>query len=525
MAKTKGFDLAAVLGSVSDLDTAEQIVRLPLDLLDPDPDNFYSLDGLDELAGNIELMGLLDPIRVRPNGERYTVVSGHRRRAAILLIRDGGSRQFEGGVPCIVEYGEASEAMRKLRLIYANASTRQLTSAEQSKQAEEVTRLLYELKEQGVEFPGRMRDHVAEACGVTKSKIARLHAIRAGCEPEYILEAFDQGKINESVAYIFSKLDRHIQRRIYVNHVRLGYKVEALTAEHVEKLGAIYEKLKKTNCRKSAGVWCISAEARFDYVQRLTHFEGVRANCLRGRCCIGCPEIGECEYACLKCSDERAQAITEADRLQQQRQTDLEMRQAAAERAKKEHDEESAAIWARIGRAAAETGRNLEGVLDQLWESDGDVQQILRFISGEEKDVQHYAIEFLDDCLIDLADLLGCSTDFLLGRTEAVRPAGILPHAPRSEACHSEEQSDEESPGPGDPSGEALRMAEKPTWITGTPEREGWYAVKVGFFATTVAQPRVFWWTGEEWLRDREKGLPIDRAFNVTGWLALPKEG
>ena len=78
MTESKGFDLAALLGGVSKLDTGgEQIVRLPLELLDPDPENFYSLDGLDELAANIETVGLLDPIRVRPNGERYTVVSGH----------------------------------------------------------------------------------------------------------------------------------------------------------------------------------------------------------------------------------------------------------------------------------------------------------------------------------------------------------------------------------------------------------------------------------------------------------------
>ena len=40
MANSKGFDLAAVLGSVSDLNTAEQIVKLPVELLDPDQDNF-----------------------------------------------------------------------------------------------------------------------------------------------------------------------------------------------------------------------------------------------------------------------------------------------------------------------------------------------------------------------------------------------------------------------------------------------------------------------------------------------------
>ena len=41
MAERKGFDLAAVLKGVPDLNTGEeQIVRLPLDLIDPDPENF-----------------------------------------------------------------------------------------------------------------------------------------------------------------------------------------------------------------------------------------------------------------------------------------------------------------------------------------------------------------------------------------------------------------------------------------------------------------------------------------------------
>ena len=67
--------------NVSKLDT-EQIVRIDLDRIDPDPANFYSLDGIDELAGNIELIGLQQPLRVRPEGDRFVVISGHRRRAA-----------------------------------------------------------------------------------------------------------------------------------------------------------------------------------------------------------------------------------------------------------------------------------------------------------------------------------------------------------------------------------------------------------------------------------------------------------
>ena len=233
------FNLANVLGDVSKLDTGtEQIVRIDLDLIDPDPNNFYSLEGIDELAANIELVGLLDALRVRPAGERYVIVSGHRRRAAIMLIRDGGSEQFKDGVPCIVEYGEASDAMRELRLIYANAATRVMSSADLSKQAERVTELLYELKEQGVEFPGRMRDHVAEACKVSASKLARLHAIRANLVP-VLLEKFDNGQLNESAAYRLSQEDQGTQYEVWRS---VGISISGVSADSV---GAIIDQVKK----------------------------------------------------------------------------------------------------------------------------------------------------------------------------------------------------------------------------------------------------------------------------------------
>lgn len=215
--------------NVSRLDT-EQIVYIDLDRIDPDPANFYSLDGLDELAGNIELIGLQQPLRVRPEGERYVIVSGHRRRAACVLIRDGGSDQFARGVPCIVDYGEASPAMRELNLIYANASTRVLTAAELSKQAERVTELLYQLKEQGVAFPGRMREHVAAACRVSESKLARLAAIRKNLIDGYRL-AFDTGRLNEGNAYRLSQESQAVQREIFT---RSGLLPCSVTGEQLE---------------------------------------------------------------------------------------------------------------------------------------------------------------------------------------------------------------------------------------------------------------------------------------------------
>lgn len=207
----KGFNLAEALGAVSELNTGaegrEQLKYIDIQKIHPDPGNFYSLDGVEELAGNIELIGLQQPLRVRPDPEHegeYIIVSGHRRRAAIELLVKEGKETFRL-VPCLIEGHQESDAMRQLRLIMANSSTRKLTSADLSRQAEEVEKLLYQLKEEGTEFPGRMRDHVAEVCQVHASKLARLKVIREMLCKD-LKKYWENGDLNESVAYAFCKL-------------------------------------------------------------------------------------------------------------------------------------------------------------------------------------------------------------------------------------------------------------------------------------------------------------------------------
>jgi len=69
------------------------IHELAPDQILPDPDNPRSgdLEGIDELAANIEALGLINPITVRLTGhddgrELYTIVAGHRRFAAMQKL-------------------------------------------------------------------------------------------------------------------------------------------------------------------------------------------------------------------------------------------------------------------------------------------------------------------------------------------------------------------------------------------------------------------------------------------------------
>lgn len=198
------------------LGTQERIEYIPLDRLQGDERNFYTLSDIEALAANIELIGLQQPIRVREAGGKYRIVSGHRRYAAISKLVSEGNKTFER-VACIVESVECSEAMQELRLIYANSDTRKMSSADLSRQAERVEALLYQLKEEGFEFPGRMRDHVAQACQTTKSKLSRLKVIRENLHPT-ILKQWESGKVNDSVAYRIAQEANPIQNALVLRH-------------------------------------------------------------------------------------------------------------------------------------------------------------------------------------------------------------------------------------------------------------------------------------------------------------------
>ena len=209
----------------------EQIEYIPIDKIDPDPENFYSLERIDELADSIEMIGLQQPLRVRDSDTpgRVFIVSGHRRKAACMLLRDGGDRRFDR-LPCIRDRGAEREELRELRLIYANSATRVLSAAEISKQIERTNAILCALAQSGYEFSGRMRDHVAAVVNTSSSRVARLSAVRKRLVPE-LLEEFDAGRLGETVAYRISQEDPEVQERLAR---KLGPAVRGITAETLE---------------------------------------------------------------------------------------------------------------------------------------------------------------------------------------------------------------------------------------------------------------------------------------------------
>ena len=411
------FDLTSVLKGVPEVGTGrEQIEYLRLDQLCSDANNFYQLSKIDDLAANIQLCGLQQPIRVRKCSDKpncYTIVSGHRRRAAIeLLAADEPERWAE--VPCIVEQDEVSPALQQLRLIYANANTRTLTPAEISEQAVQVEKLLYQLKEEGYSFPGRMRDHVAQAVNVSKSKLSRLKVIRDNLAPCWNA-LYQKGNLREDPAYELAKLPQDKQELIF-NSKKSDDDRRYISGNTVEVYTDRFKQIEKLRCKKEKSDKCDNCErknAAAVQVDRYGYFE-----C--HKCCITCSRLVSCRYSCPKLADEVKKIRAER---KEQKQHDLEVK----EQKEKPIVDFVSTVFERLGIARKSAGVSLDKLfkIQQKFPSVTAFKEIEALEMGTGKPTVNTDMPF-GYCLrasslmkiVDVADGLGCSIDYLLGRTD-----------------------------------------------------------------------------------------------------------
>lgn len=556
------FDLGKALQGVSDLGTGrEQIEYIRLDRIDNDPNNFYLPSDIDNLAANIELCGLQQPIRVRPipGTDRYMIVSGHRRRAAIeLLAKDNPEKWDE--VACIIERDAVSPALQQLRLIYANSNTRMMTAAEISQQVTQVKDLLYKLKEEeGFEFPGRMRDHVAEIVQISKSKLARLEVIRKGLAAAW-QPAWKAGDLVENTAYELSKMPKSYQALLFEEKSRTNANLNFLYADDVKKFAERCNAIVKMPCQSFGGD-CSNYENKMRKAAVTDRYCGCSCD---SKCCRDCYELLRCKRACPKLADTVKKL-----------KADNKAASKAAEEAKARQDapkvERISAIWQRFGLARElafkdfPDCRKAMNVCDMPY----DTAKMMQLECGKAKITADTMLPFgyasyLSEItkLTALADLFDCSLDWLLCRTDVKEMATeTVPESDREEkepafimgawypatveppvgvsliGIDSMGYADtckykgcgEYTMDYGDPVVLwTLRPEEKDAkqtapavsgWRSGDPEAYGTYAAYVK--VTGVANPmlRELQWTGDEWLMFGQK---ISEDVTVQCWADRP---
>lgn len=206
---------------------------IPIDDIVPSPNNKYEIRGIEEIAANIEMVGLIHNLTVRETevAGKYEIVSGERRyRGLKMLVADGKSQY--AAVPCMVEV-QKDPLLAELELLFANALARNLTDYEKTYQAGRIKEILHELKQRGHKFKGRMREVVAELLKVSPAQVGRMESINQNLAPE-VKDEFKKGKINMTVAYETSRLPQEQQSRV-LEDIQQSGKVDIKTVKRKQE--------------------------------------------------------------------------------------------------------------------------------------------------------------------------------------------------------------------------------------------------------------------------------------------------
>lgn len=430
---SKKFDLGeltrALAGDVPESGTEgrDQIEYIDIDLIDSDPGNFYELRDIPDLAGDIETVGLQQPLLVRPGEEGHVVlISGHRRRAALQLLVDEGKERFRQ-VPCIRKTG-GNALVYEMQLIFANAHTRVLTNAEIGKQAARLEEIFYQLKEQGYEFPGRMIDHVAEACNIKRAKLGRLKKIFTHLAPCY-KPLWDAGDLPEDTADALAGLPQSVQERIK----RVCPK-KTPTASAIRNMGERMESRQRDYCtvafRCPGGGVCTHQDKFFRHDLTCGSWE----ICSGLKCCVECSKGGAHSpdggmYGGAACAEMCAKARAVYEKAKAEKK-DSEEREATKARSKAV--QKAMADAARIVRAADAAGLDDDTKLKSAYSSLTKVGVLRKISQGDiPEDMSNYGlseiIPYGTKDLTSMAQTLHCSTDYLLGLTDQLRPAAAEP--------------------------------------------------------------------------------------------------
>lgn len=493
----KGFDITSLFGdaaTVSKSDTDRTVTMIDIDKLQANEKNFYKVSkkDLDDLKSSIEISGIFDPPSVcKADGDKYRIISGHRRCEAVRqLVKEG--RKDLRMVPCFIRSPQSAE-MEELELIWANATSRVLSSPELAQQAARVEELLYQLKEQGVEFPGRMRDHVAQACKISRTKLANLHAIQTNLRAP-LLDMWRKGTLNDAQALELSRLDGGLQDRLAGLFPRMS-KDDLPASAVVQRIGECAKAGAKWLpcgvCPAGDGLTCPSARGDAFLRHDLGNYYDM---CQGSKCCWTCRN-GRTAGGCNACDSMCSRAKAARTAANQQRK---DKEEAAAKKAADKVKQAFIAGAKRYLAAADAAGLPDNARIDLTSYSGATVKELRSWAAGKGLEYRSFYRNDLEPRFVDVAKVsrqLQCSADYICGTID--------------------------QPWPIVPLSEQLESDQPPKWRTGKPPASGHYWCSFDCGGTVLHSDAVYDAVLGVW-HFRAGGAQIDSV--CTTWVRLPEE-
>ena len=218
----------------------DAVRMLPIHLVDPNqeqPRRRFDEAALNELAASIKAVGVLQPIIVCPNGERYTIIAGERRYRASRLAE-------QSEIPAIVRDWDNQK-----RLEAALIENLQRDDLNPLEEAMGVRRLMDEA--------GLTQEKVAERLGKSRPAVANL--LRLLNLPDSVKQLLVDGKLSAGHARALVTVDARRQVQLANLTVQQGWSVRQL-----ERICAqpVKEEVKKPRVPRDAQIGELESMAR-----------------------------------------------------------------------------------------------------------------------------------------------------------------------------------------------------------------------------------------------------------------------
>lgn len=206
--------------------------------------NFYSIDDVEELAGDILAFGLKQNLELvyEPceKGE-YRIVAGERRWLALKMLVQKGYKEFEMATSKLTAPGDQEE--EQVEIIIANAY-RNKNVTDMIEEEKRLKEALEKMKAAGRSVKGydlesgRLRDVIAAMLHISKTKVAQIESVNNNLIPEF-KEELGNERITFSAAYELSGMQEAEQKEVFEKLKESGegvsYKDLRLMKEKTEK--------------------------------------------------------------------------------------------------------------------------------------------------------------------------------------------------------------------------------------------------------------------------------------------------
>lgn len=200
--------------------------------LEENPRNKMSMDGIEELASQIELNGLDQPLVVYQTGGKYRILTGHRRYAAIGILIQRGKWEDDKPIECKVKDLDSMDVPldfedKEMLSILSTNQTREKTDADIAFEINEWKKIISKLRSKKVNFmvagydeegnPVKKniagvntRDIVAEQMGISQAQVAKFNKVE-NKGSDLLKEALKGKKINISNAASVASMPKEKQ--------------------------------------------------------------------------------------------------------------------------------------------------------------------------------------------------------------------------------------------------------------------------------------------------------------------------